>query len=118
MGEARHAKGPAQDAKEARSRWRQTLPSHPRPTPPSVTTSPPVLSVVCQYPLPEESLKDRMLTLAATVYFINVKTNFTKKPHFYFVLSMARFLRETAFLDPQEVKASFRSRVAVETFDL
>lgn len=50
-----------------------------------VTTSLPILSaknfssVVCQYSLPEESLKDRVLKFAATAYFISVKTNFSKK---------------------------------------
>lgn len=90
-----------------------------------VTTSLPILSaknfssVVCQYSLPEESLKDRVLKFAATAYFISVKTNFSKKKkNLYFVFYMARFLWERAFLDPQEVKASLRCRVAVETFDV
>lgn len=50
-----------------------------------------------------------MLKSAATAYFVSVKTNLGEKnKNLYFVLQMAIFLWETAFLDPQEVKASLR----------
>lgn len=82
---------------------------------PLVTTNLPILSAknfssaLCQYPLPEESFKHRMLKSAATAYFVSVKTNLGEKnKNLYFVLQMAIFLWETAFLDPQEVKASLR----------
>lgn len=129
-GQARRVKWSVQEDKEAFASGAKPCLCLTGLIHPLVTTSLPILpaknfsSVVCQYPLPEESLKHRVLKSAATAYFVSVKTNFSKKtkpkqkPILCFVLYMTRFLRERAFLDPQEVKASLRWRAAEETFDL